>query len=203
MIIYGTRSTQLAKETLMDKCPSCGAQNSVELYAFQKYAHIFWIPFFPIGKTAVSQCGHCKQVLQKKEMPENLLAAFQNLKAQTRMPIWTFSGLGLLAALVIAVVISDKKKDERNAKLILTPQSGDVFEIKTKENQYTLYKVSSIQNDSIIIHINNYETNKISGLADLKSKGESAYSEDEYAIHKSDLKQMLEKGEIVDIERGR
>ena len=201
MIIYGSKTKQLAKEVLTDKCPNCGTQNSVELYVFQKYAHVFWIPFLPLGKTAVSQCDHCKQVLKLKEMPSSLKTSYENLKSQTKTPIWTFSGLAIVAVLITIGILNDKKNDEKNAKLVLAPQSGDIFEIKTKENQYTLYKVENIAGDSAFIRINQFETNKVSGLADLKSKGESGYSEDVFSFSKTELKVMLEKGEILDIQR--
>jgi hypothetical protein len=201
MIVYGSKSTQLLKETLIDRCPNCGTPNSIEMHVFQKYAHVFWIPFFPIGKTAISQCGHCKQVLKLKEMPASLKTDYENLKVQTKTPVWTFAGAALLVIAITLGVISDRKNDEKNAALILTPKAGDIFEVKTKASQYTLYKVSVIEGDSAIIRINNFETNKISGLADLKSKGDTAYAEDEFAFSKRQLKTMLDNGEIIDIDR--
>jgi hypothetical protein len=41
----------------------------------------------------------------------------------------------------------------------------------------------------------------MSGLLDLKRKGDKGFSEDEISMRKGDLKSMLEKGEILDIER--
>jgi len=198
MLIYGTKNKEIAKEHLIDKCPQCGTQNSIDMYVFQRYAHVFWIPFFPIGKTGVSQCDHCKQVLKLKEMPSSMRTAYDNLKAQTKTPIWTFAGLALVAVLITIIIISDKKKAAKNAQLILTPQTGDIFEIKTKDNQYTLYKVNQVAGDSVFVQVNNYETNKISGLDDLKKKD---YSQDVFGFSKAELKQMLEKGEIIDIDR--
>ncbi|MEJ7684432.1 MAG: hypothetical protein WKG06_42615 [Segetibacter sp.] len=130
-----------------------------------------------------------------------LKTAYDNLKSQTKTPIWTFSGLALVAVLITVGILNDKKNDEKNAKLILTPQSGDIFEIKTKDDQYTLYKVENIEGDSAFIRIHQFETNKVTGLADLKRKGESAYSEDVFPFSKTELKIMLDKGEILDIER--
>ena len=78
------------------------------------------------------------------------------------------------------------------------PQSGDIFQIKTKDNQYTLYKVDEVQGDSVFVKANNYETNSASGLDDLKKK---EYSEDILGFTKTELKQMLDKGEIIDIDR--
>lgn len=201
MIVYGTRSSKQAVESIAEACPHCGTTHNTELYVFQKFAHVFWIPFFPIGKTGVSQCNHCKQILKKEEMPSSFLVAYDNIKAKTRIPVWTFSGLALVAVLMAVGFVSDKQKDERNAKLILAPQAGDVFEVKTKEGQYTLIKVNAVYGDSIIVQPNQYETNKISGLADLRSKGEAGYSEEEYVFLKDELKRMVKEGEIIDIER--
>lgn len=71
MIFYGTKSTQIGTESLFDKCSNCGTQNSLEMVVFQKYAHVYWIPFFPLGRTGATQCSNCKQVVQnKKSLPK-------------------------------------------------------------------------------------------------------------------------------------
>jgi len=201
MIIYGSRSKLLATELLQESCPHCGANNRTQLYVFQKYAHIFWIPLFPIGRMTVSQCTNCKKVSKEKELSSAAHLTADNLKTQSKTPIWTFSGLAVIAALIVFVVITERNKNERNAKLILAPQSGDIFEVKTKEQQYTLYKVENVQGDSVFVKINNYETNKESGIADIKQKGEAAFSEELFSIHKKDLNEMYTKGEIINIDR--
>ena len=201
MIVYGTRSSQLAKEMVPQKCTNCGTANSVDLYLFQKYAHVFWIPFFPVGKTGISQCNNCKQVLKQKEMPPSLQSSFENLRKDYKAPVWMFAGLALVALIIISATISNKRQDERNAKLILLPRHGDVFEIKTKSNQYTLYRVQEVKGDSAFLQLNNYETNKLTGLSDLKRKGDEAYSDELFSFSKAELKAMLEKGEIMDIQR--
>ena len=201
MLIYGSKTTQLAKENVTGNCPNCGTPNAVDLYVFQKYAHVFWIPLFPAGKVTLSQCTHCKQVLKPKEMSSALMDANNHLKAQSRTPVWTFTGLALIAVLITIGVINDKKNDERNAQLILAPKEGDIFEVKTKHNQYTLYKVASVTGESVFLYPNQYETNKLTGLDDLKRKGDNAYTEEALAVSIAELKQMLEKGEIMDIDR--
>jgi hypothetical protein len=201
MIIYGSKATLVAAENTQETCNNCGTQHSVQLSIFQKYAHIFWIPFFPIGKTAVTQCHHCKQVLKLNEFPPSLKLAYDNLKSNSKTPVWTFSGVALLAVFVVFSSYQSNLNDKRNAALILAPIHGDVFEIKTRDNQYTLYKVAKVQDDSVFIRFNQYETNKATGIPDLKRKGDAAYSEETFSLSKSELKQMLEKGEITDIER--
>lgn len=201
MIVYGSRSTQLAKENLTEPCPHCNTANSTELYVFQKYAHVFWIPFFPIGKTAVSQCNHCKQILKKEEMPSSMLQAFDRIKTQTKAPIWTFAGLALIVVLVAVGFVNDKQTDKRNAKFIESPAAGDIYEVKTKEGNYTLMKLTEVKGDSILIRLHQYETNKRTGLTDLKQKGEAAYSEDVFVLPKSAVRDMLKDGEILEVIR--
>lgn len=201
MIIYGSRSVKQAVEQLSEPCPHCGTSNSLELYVFQKYAHVFWIPFFPLGKTAVSQCNHCKQILKKDEMPSSMLHAYDRIKTKTRVPVWTFAGLALVGVLIAVGFVSDKQKDEKNAKLIQSPAAGDVFEVRTKEGQYTLMKVAEVKGDSLFIQLHQYETNKLKGLADLKRKGESGFTEEVFVLLKDDVKAMLKDGEIIDVVR--
>ncbi len=201
MIVYGVRSKELAKEMVSHTCENCGTQNSIDLYVFQKYAHVFWIPFFPAGKTGVSVCNNCKQVLKLKQMPPQLAERYERLRSEEKTPVWMFSGLGVLAVLIVAGVIFSKQKDEKNALLITSPHQGDVFEVRTKEQQYTLYKVYEVKGDSAYIQLSNYETNKPSGLVDLKAKGAAAYTQDIYSFSKTELQQMLQSGEIIDIQR--
>jgi hypothetical protein len=201
MIIYGSRSKELAREVLLDKCTHCGTSNSIDMHVFQKYAHVFWIPFFPLGKTGVSQCDHCKQVLRLKEMPSSLKESYNIIKAQTKTPLWMFAGLAIVGFFITAGVISEIKKDEKNAQLVLAPKSGDILEVKLNVNSYTIYKIEEVTSDSVFIRLNNYETNKRNRIDDLKKKGEDSYSEDVYGYSKAGLKAMLEKGEIIDIDR--
>lgn len=133
-------------------------------------------------------------------MPEPLRVAYHNLKQQTKTPLWMFSGLTLVAILITWGVVSDQQKDARNAKLILAPLKGDIFEVKSGGN-YTLYKVNEVVGDTIYILYNQYETNKISGLSDLKKKGNMGYVDVVEAYLKKDLKAMFDDGKIIDIIR--
>jgi hypothetical protein len=198
MIIFGTRNTQLSKADLFEKCANCESRNSMEMYVFQTYAHVFWIPAIPLHKTGISMCSQCKQVLKFQEMTPSLKESYESLKTQVRTPIWTFIGLALFVALIANVFIQDKRDLDRNARLILTPQRGDIFEVKTKDKQYTLFKVDNVKDDSVFIQINNYQTDQLSGIPDLMKKD---YSEDIYVIPKGELKKMFDKRQIVDIDR--
>ncbi len=201
MIIYGTNSSNVATSKVAAKCPACETANSFEMAVFQKYAHIFWIPLFSVGKTGATGCTNCKQVLQANEFPATITENYEGLKTQAKTPPWTFTGLVIIIALVSWAVINDKQNDKQNAETILTPQQGDIYEIKTATQQYTLYKVGQVDADTVYLLLNDYETNKPSGLSDLKAKGDEAYSAELFPLLKADLKEMLDKGEIIDIDR--
>ena len=95
MIIFGSNTKQIAAETSPEQCPNCGASNSVQLYVIQKYAHVFWVPFFPTGKSLVSQCSNCKQALKLKEMPSSMALSSNNLKSQSKNTCLDLCGPGV------------------------------------------------------------------------------------------------------------
>ena len=199
MIVYGTRAVRQKTEYIYDPCPNCRAANSIQMNVYQRYAHVFWIPFFPIGKTGVSVCESCRQVLQLKQMPESLRPAYENVKSNTRIPIWTFIGAFLIAGGIVAGVISENQKAEKVGKLILAPKMDDVFEIKLKDEQFTLYKVTKVERDTVYFIINKYVTNQESDLDNLETKG---YDESTtYGISIPKLVAMNKADKILDIER--
>lgn len=201
MIIYGTKTTPVATENIADSCTNCQTSNSILMTVLQKYAHVFFIPFIPIGKTGVTVCAHCKQTLSKEEFNGSLNSRYDNLKSSAKTPIWTFSGLVLLVIFILFLIVSDRQKKEKVATLLQTPQSGDVYEVKDDNKQYTLYKVQRVNGDTAFVLMHQFETNKLSGLKDLKDKGDAAYNEDELPLTKADLQKMAEDGDILDVER--
>ena len=117
------------------------------------------------------------------------------------MPLWTFSGLALVALAITWGAISSQQKKAENEKNISAVQKDDIYEIKKGYKQYTLYKVERVSADTVFMLVHQYETNKVSGLTDLKSQGDKGYAEGSIPFVKSELKAMLDKGEIVDIEK--
>lgn len=200
MIIYGWKASHLITQTT-GPCPNCQTPKALQLSVFQKYAHIFWIPFFPIGKTATTQCTHCKQVWRLKEMPLELKQSYREIKTHTRIPLWTFLGLGLLLLFISYAVYNSEQHGKQNQAFIQSPQQADIYEYKTSEGKYTLLKVERIAGDTAFILQNKYETNKRSGLYDIKDKGDSVYTVEAYPILKKELANMLTKKEILNIER--
>ncbi|MGX5820961.1 hypothetical protein ACWKWU_22375 [Chitinophaga lutea] len=198
MIIYGTRATKLIAELVPDKCPNCQTSMSLQMGVVQRYAHIFWIPSFPVGKTGASYCGHCKQSLTPKEMPPNLLATYNDLKSRTKTPVWTFVGLALFAGLVAYTVHATRESEAKDKLWVAAPVEGDVYSIKAGSSQYTLYKVAAIHGDTVSLVYSLYETNKMSGLLSLASR---EYDTELHDVTKADLMTMLKDGVIKDVDR--
>jgi len=201
MIIYGIKAKLLKSEISNDTCPNCNTANSIQMNVFQRWAHIFWIPFFPIGKTGVSQCLHCRQVLKLKEMPASLKLSYDNLKTQTKIPVWTFAGCFLIVIGSIFFLISEKQKAKKENQWVLSPQKNDVFHIKLKNDHYTLYRVNKVSGDSVYLALNKYESDREDGLDDIAAKGDTAYDSAQEGIAKPFLVEMAKEGAILDIER--
>ncbi len=101
MIIYGTNATKIAKENIQEKCSNCGTQYSLQMCVFQKYAHVYWIPFYPKGKTGATQCLNCNHVTQKEEFSVILAESYEALKSKSKTPLWAFIGLAMLIAFIV------------------------------------------------------------------------------------------------------
>ncbi|MDF7820504.1 hypothetical protein P1X15_22970 [Runella sp. MFBS21] len=204
MIIFGTKAKLLRTDKVEQEiCAHCGAQHSIYVSIFQRYFHIFWIPFFPIGKAKVSQCGHCRQTLQAHEMPLSLETTSKLIAAQASTPVWTFAGLALLGIFTTWGIISDQQKDKETLTFVTTPQYGDVYEVKLGDKAYTLFRVAEVQADSILFYPHQYETTKSTGLIDLRidSDKKNQYDARRIALAKLSLKNMIDEGKILGVYR--
>jgi len=200
MIIYGSKAVHLkTAQFKTGTCPSCGTQGSLTISVFRKHAHIFWIPLFPIGKKGASQCQHCKNVLETKEMPEPIKREYENLKNETKGPIWQFAGLGIIAILIAWGNYASGEDKKLELEYIKSPQIGDVYEYKIETGSYSTLKVVSVTNDSVFVSPNEYEISKMSKIYKI-DKSEN-YSNLSYGISNNKIKEMYDSGKIFDINR--
>ncbi len=203
MIVYGNKATKTGHQNLFGtKCSHCGTKDSLEMYTFSRYFHLFWIPVFPYKKEAVTQCNHCKQVLNKKEFHSELLSQYEEMKATAKTPYWQYIGLLIFGGLILLLVNSIREDDKRDKAYLAAPKAGDIYEIKTTDGAYTLYKVSQVTTDSVYVLFNQFQSNKQSGLSQEKMTAASSFiQEDPMPIAKKDLAAMKEKGEIQGVNR--
>ena len=198
MIIFGTAGREIAKGKIRAACANCKEPNNINMFIVQRYAHVYGIPFFPTEKKAVTECISCNHVLEKKQFPESYIYNYLDMKSTAKAPIWMFTGLGIIAIIIFVGIIAGIRNDNENAELVLSPKKGDIYEIKLSYKQYTLYKVDKVEGNAVYFFENEYISDKTEGLKDLLQK---PFYTESVPIMRTDLKAMLEKGDIMDIER--
>jgi hypothetical protein len=201
MIFYGTRSSNIQNGQLKNiKCPNCENETSMTYSIFGKYAHVYWIPFFPIGKVTVTECNSCKKTFELKELPENIITKFQREqeKNSAKTPIWFFSGLIIIAIIAVAGYFLSQQTKAKELEFIDQPQVGDIYQYKTETSNYSTMKIDSVLKDSIYFFVNEMEITKRSGISEI-DKDEN-YKE-LYGFSKSKIKEMYTNEEIYEINR--
>jgi len=199
MIFFGSRGTNIHNEQVSGiKCSHCEQTTTHTISIYGKYFHVWWIPLFPIGKKGFSECNHCKKTLESKEMDEPIKLAYQKANANTKSPIWYWSGLIIIGLIIGLISFLGNQHDKDAISHINTPQKGDTYKYKPNE-RYSLLKVASVNNDSIFVVDNDYEVDKKSDLPDI-DKPEN-YTLAPYGISRSDLKKLFETKKILDVDR--
>lgn len=200
MVIYGWRTSHIKSEANTQvTCPSCGEQGQLVNSVFGRYVHIFWIPVFSIGKTGAAQCLHCKKAFAPKEMNDDMKRVYKTLKSDTKVPLWHFSGLAIIAIIIALVSYSDKAEAQNEQKYIDAPMAGDVYEYENGPGRYSTMKVVEVSNDSIYFRYNNYDFTKRRGIE--KIDVDSCYTEDIYMLSREELANLYTDGTIYDINR--
>lgn len=201
MIIFGLRTgnAKQAKSNLHD-CAYCGTSQSVQLHFYTRYFHIFWIPVIPLYKTGVSQCNHCKQVLDKAQMPPHLQAGYAQARKKAKTPIKYYSWLIIVAVFFAFAVFAVITENKDTKAWLQQPQAGDVYEIK-KDDGYTLYRIKEIKGDTVVVNLHEYTVEKTSALRRLKKDYPNTYSDSAVPLAKSELMAMYEARTLKRINR--
>ena len=102
MLIFGSKLKLLVMQILQGiTCAHCSSQNTTSAAIYQKIAHVFWMPIFPMGKTGGTECTHCKQILREKELTSYVKPAYEEIKKQAKAPITAYWGVAVLIILFI------------------------------------------------------------------------------------------------------
>ncbi|AOW20231.1 zinc-ribbon domain-containing protein [Urechidicola croceus] len=199
MIFYGTKGSLIhTEQTQSVKCNSCNQQSQHTVSIFGKYAYIYWIPIFPIGKKGVSECNHCKATFEKKDMSEQLKLACQNINTNVRTPLKYWSGMAIIAALIGFAMYSSNQHKEDVAQFIESPLAGDIVEYKTNDF-FTTFKIMSVTSDSIFVIDNDYEIESKSAI--YKIDKDENYTTEPYSISRTRYKELFTDKTLLDIDR--
>jgi hypothetical protein len=201
MIFYGTNGTHLRTEPLPGPtCPACGTGNALKTSLYGRYAHIYWIPFFPYTKLAVVQCGACQATWENKTLPAEIAPAVRALKKQTRQPYWTWAGLMLVASLSVGGTLYGIQDTHNDEALLAAPRAGDIYTVHLDSaNMYSLLKVRQVSGNGVELVANDYQTDNRHPLADLNEPAK--YSKEPFVLTRLDLQIMRRQGKLTDVDR--
>jgi hypothetical protein len=194
-ILYGRRTVCIKMETdnhqVCNSCESVG----VDVLVYREYFHIFFLPIAPSGpKNAIIQCSQCRESKWYKD-------ARKLYEQVTRTPVYFYSGLIIVATLLILLVPVIINTKNNKDTYVANPIVGDVYTITKEENDTTycyFLRVSQIKGDSIWAYHNNLE---YIGYANQFNNFDYFLSSEEIGFSKKGLQQMFDKGTIYAVYR--
>lgn len=200
MIFYGTNSSRLKNGRLSNvNCPNCDTQTAMNYSVFGKYAYIYWIPIFPLGKENILECNHCKRTYKLSELPQQIKQKFE-LEKHTGIPFQHFAGLAIIGLIIAWFTYSNSKDKENTALYIQEPLANDVYIAKGETaGYYTTAKVTEVTTDSLYVIFNEYEYSKRNTSKIEKDENYSIENIEGYT--KDEIISLHVEGYIVEVKR--
>ncbi|MCC3160784.1 hypothetical protein LJ737_26340 [Hymenobacter sp. 15J16-1T3B] len=201
MIVYGYTSAHLATTALAGtSCPGCGTPGALRLSVFGRYAHVYWLPLLPLGKSGAAQCAHCQLVLRPKELPKPLRAELRELRARTRTPLRHCLALLLLGTAALGSFGAGAWHQVQDQERLAHPHIGDIYHIRSEApGYYTLLKVTAVNGNSVRLKQNNYETDREAEIEQLDTP--ENYDAEPFDLTQLDLQIMKQQQQLVAVER--
>lgn len=183
---------RLVADTIVDAvCPKCNSVRTMRMVVYQKYATLFFIPFMPNGKEAAANCQNCDAVYDKKVFSEELKQSYKKIK---KLPSWwMYGGLAFIFAFLGFACYMVAEENKENARLVLTPEAGHIYDVKLNDKVFTLLKVTSIKGDSVYLVENQFMAEDYSGFNGLHEK---PFRSDAHAVPKKQIKEWYDSGMI-------
>lgn len=112
-----------------------------------------------------------------------------------------YSGLTMIIILMSVGLVNMVLDARKSAQFILSPQAGDVYQMKMNEKAYSLAIVHHVKGDTTYLQFHQYSTNDVSEINNLKAKGTNAFESKMLSVVTRQLKVMLDEGTIMAVER--
>lgn len=101
-MIYGTRAKHLGSFQVKDiSCPFCEQVEPQHMSVFGRYAHVMWIPVFPLGKRQIAECTRCKRTYDSANFTKEMHLIGSELGGRLKFPVWMWAGLILMAGVIM------------------------------------------------------------------------------------------------------
>ena len=179
-------------------CPYCQKDNSLIVEVYLNYWAYKSFSIIPIGKIFKISCNNCFNNISINTLDDNAKRSLSLLKKDVKTPLWSYMWLFILIILVFCSVLFIQYNKNRKAEWINNPMKGDVYEIREAKNTYTLFKVVDVKRDTLYMIVNDFTTDKISGIDDLFTK---PYGRDTVLYSKDDILRFMEDGHLFEIHR--
>lgn len=199
-LIYGRKAKLKRAWQLNHNCPHCSQPNTVTLGVATNYFHLFWIPFFPIGRTGVVSCSHCAYSGEVKDTTMDIDNTYEVLKKEVKYPVTYYSGLVIVALLVGFLIIDSNEVEAKKTDYVENPNIGDVYITKSKgDKEYHAFKVVEVGKDTVYVHFNKYMSKSALKMSFIDS--DTSYLALPVPFAKTDLLEQFKSGEINSIHR--
>lgn len=210
-IYYGTRGKVHEDNNFKsDPCDNCGS-SSFTLLTVLKYFHIYWIPFFSLGRKHTLICTKCGKNINKFDADTK--RDIKNSEKQPKISIFHFSGIFLVIAGIIASIISSNIDQKNTAEYVKSLQPNDyiVFDIgkmygeEAVENNYKygIIKISDLKKDQYGCRIPNFTFKRVSSALKYIRKNKIKESDymDKFYMNKEHIKYYYDNGSILKVYR--
>ena len=107
IFFFGTRASKIGEQHITNTtCNYCNQQDTFRVTTFARYFHFFWIPIFPLYRTKIAECSHCKKTYAEEEFSESIKHSIERAESlnKPKRPIW--HGCGCLVIIALFVVPS-------------------------------------------------------------------------------------------------
>lgn len=153
----------------------------------QRYAHIFWIPIFPIGKAYVLKREGEKQLY---EMPTEIKQVIQARYGNPKTPWYSFAllllGLAIGFFALIGNALDEQRYEDRfynryeEAKMLIQyPTTGDCYVFRKYDDP------DGYSSEDIILKVKKYDEKRTQFISLYKNLYQDAESGDRYGYHES------------------
>lgn len=151
MIIYGRRATTLHQQDVHGiTCNHCQNADIQRVTVFGKFAHVYWVPLFPMGKETVAECQHCKKTIPYSAFNLDLQQASAAIRTRVKTPLWNWSGLMAVGGLFLLVNIIEffRVDDPRLALLEADLERTSIQPDSTRDS--VSFKLKKLFNEVVV-----------------------------------------------------
>ncbi|GAB2787192.1 hypothetical protein GCM10027275_34830 [Rhabdobacter roseus] len=199
-LIRGRRTKFKKAWQLNAPCPNCEQKNTLALSVFTSYAHLFWIPFFSMGRTGAVLCSHCGYTEEVKKTNEEIYGLYNTLKSEVKIPLTYYMGFPLLFIVFFHSIISSNDVRAEKSEYLEHPEVGDVYVFKpTGQAEFMGFRVVDVQEDTLFVHMNMYGST--SGYKMETADVDTSYIDFRIGYPKAELKEWHQQNGIYSIKR--